>query len=307
MKMENVEDVVEETSAVDSEQKMLKLMAEMQAQAQAQVPENKIPTLNDNNTSNNIGVSIKPDTNVNYWDIDDIPTKYRLYPEGTKLSARPLKVLEIKKLTSINEMNADSVVNDILRKCVRGIDINEIYSADKMYLLLWLRANSFRDNNYVVGYVCPLCNTESSYHFDINNIEIDYLSDNYDPNKLITFSNGDEVKVKLLQIKDEIATTSFINRYSSLFENTNDGIDDELLALSFMIEYVNGVEMDPLQKYNYILDMNPGDFAALTTRLQDTTVGIKQVMNVTCNECGGESQLGITFQPDFFLPRYQTK
>jgi len=305
MKMEDVNDSVD--PSIESEQKMMKLMAEMQAQAQQQQPVGNVPTINDANTVDNIGVNIKPDTNVNYWDIIDIPTKYRLYPEGTQITARPLKVLEIKKLTSINEYNADSVVNDILRKCVRGIDVNEIYSADKMYLLLWLRANSFRDNNYVVGFTCNLCDKESSYHFDIDNIEIDYLSDDYDPDEIIKLSSGDTIKVKLLQIKDEIATTSFINRYSSLFDNSGDGIDDELLALSFMIELVNGVAMDPLKKYNYVLDMNPGDFAALTTRLQDTTVGIKPFMNVTCEECGGESQLGITFQPDFFLPRTKTK
>jgi hypothetical protein len=32
--------------------------------------------------------------NSNYWEIKDIPTRYKLYPEGTRIEARLLKVIE---------------------------------------------------------------------------------------------------------------------------------------------------------------------------------------------------------------------
>ena len=38
--------------------------------------------------------------NSNYWDITGLPTGGLLYPAGTKIMGRPLKVLEVKKLTS---------------------------------------------------------------------------------------------------------------------------------------------------------------------------------------------------------------
>jgi len=310
MQMSNTDDVVTEgpeLPAIDetkvSEQKMLELMAQMQQQA------TDIPDTSVGNTADNIGVTITPEKqdDINYWDIDDIPTKYKLYPDGTKIVARPLKVIEIKKLTALTDDNADTIVNDILRKSIRGININDIYSADKMYLLLWLRANSFRDNKYVVGFGCDKCDKDTTYHFDIENVDVDYIDDDYDPSKSIVLSNGDTIKVKLLQIKDELALSTFNVKYRSAIEKSGEPVDDELLAISFMIDTINNTSLDSISTYNYLLDMQPGDFATLTTLLGDNNVGIKSTMSVVCSECGGESQLGITFHPDFFLPTYKAR
>ena len=260
------------------------------------------------NTHNSVAVNVQPlvDNNTNYWDIDDLPTKYRLYADGVKLRARPLKVIEVKKLTAITDDNADSVVNDIIRKCVTGIDYQSIYSADKLYLLLWLRANSFRDNNYVVDFHCSKCSSESTYHFSVDNVIVDYMSKDYDPNEIITFSTGDKASLKLLQIRDEISMSSFKDKYFDLFNESGDEIDSELLSVSFMIDRINGEQHDPLSRYNYVLSMQPGDFSLLTTQLSKYSVGVKPYMNATCDVCGGESQIGISFHPDFFLPKVKS-
>jgi len=282
-----------------AEQKMLKLMEQMQQQAAPQ----EHSTNTGVNTKSNIAMNIPVETDINYWDIDVLPTRYKFYGEGVKLQARPLKVIDVKKLTSINDENADAIVNDIIKKCVRGVDIKELYSADKMYILLWLRANSFRDNKYVVEFNCPKCEQESSYHFDIDNINVDYIDDSYDPDKVVTLSNGDDITFKLLQIKDEIAIESFGIKYGDIFANSGEEIDQELLAISFMINTVNNAPMDDVSRYNYLLNMNPGDFSIVTTHLNNMNVGVKSYMNATCNKCGGESHIGITFHPDFFLPK----
>ena len=109
------------------------------------------------------------------------------------------------------------------------------------------------------------------------------------------------------QIKDELALNTFNIKHRSLFEKSGNEVDDELLAISFMIDTINGAKLDAVQQYNYILDMQPGDFSSLTTMLGEIVVGIKPYMNVTCKECGGESQIGITFHPDFFLPRFRVE
>ena len=300
----NMSNINEDTSpnevddSVKSENKMLHLVEQMQQQAANNETHN-----NESNTKSNIALNLPVETDVNYWDIDTIPTRYKFYDDGVKLKARPLKVLDVKKLTSINDDNADTIVNDIIKRCVRGVDVRELYSADKMYILLWLRANSFRDNKYVVGYTCPKCEQESSYHFEIDNVNVDYISDNYDPNKFVELSNGDVLEFKLLQIKDEIAIESFETKYGDIFSNSGDEIDQELLAISFMIKLVNSAPMDDVSRYNYILNMSPEDFSTITTHLNDMNVGVKSYMNVSCDKCGGESHIGITFHPDFFLPK----
>ena len=304
--MDDIGNNIEENdTSVVSEQKMMNFMDQLKENSPQQTTRDESPV--DRNTQHNVGMNLQVEKDVNYWDITDLPTMYRLYPTGTQLTARPLKVLDVKKLTSINDENGDTIVNDILRKCVRGIDVSEIYSADKMYLLLWLRANSFRDNNYIVGYQCSVCEQESSYHFTIDKVNVDYLSDTYVPDTITSLSNGDDITFKFLQIKDEMAISSFHTRYGNIFANSGEDIDDELLAISYMIKTINGNPLDDVKRYTYLLNMSPEDFSKITTTLNIDNVGVKSYMNVECEKCGGESHVGITFLPDFFLPKLRTK
>ena len=245
---------------------------------------------------------------ANYWEVTDIPTKYKLYPVGTHIMVRPLKVLDVKKLTSMSEENAEYVIRDILRKCVRGIDINELYSADKIYMIFWLRANSFRDNRYVVDFVCEKCDSDSEYHFDLGNIRINYIEDSYDPYKIITVSTGDEITLGMLKIKDEIEMENFKQRYQQMFANSEEGIDDNILNLSFLINTINGKQYDPLHKYQYCVDsLSAGDFSTLTTYIMNTSIGVDPIMTIKCQKCGGESLMGLTFHPDFLFPKDSAK
>jgi len=301
----NIPKVKNNGEQLSSDEKMLALMQKMNSSI-AQGNLSEVQKLQQNSGGAKF-LNLKPEDNSNYWEIKTLPTKYRLYPEGTVISARPLKVLEVKKLTSLNEYNADSIINDILRKCVRGIDINDIYIGDKLYILYWLRANSFRDNNYVVDFDCPHCAKQSNYHFDINCVNINPIDDTYSENDSIKLSNNDGLTIRFLRIKDEIGMVSFKERYTQLFSDSGDEIDDELLALSFMISSINGREFEPIAKYNYLLDMMPEDYSTLSTYIFDNSIGIKQYMTVKCSKCGGESQIGITFRPDFFLPKSITK
>ena len=317
MKMEDVSENksdVQDTGVSESD-KALELLMEQMASAQKDAehaPVGLLPDANDKksvylNTPDSIGVSLKEETDINYWDIDGLPTKNLLYPEGTRISARALKVMDVKKLTSIDDETADIVVNDILRKCVRGIDIYDIYSADKLYILLWLRANSFKDNKYVVDYHCSKCDKSSSYHFDVTNINVDYLTSSYVNNNTVTLDNGDIIKTSLLTIRDEINIKSFHDKYEDVFVEKFEEIDDDLLSISFMIDTINGKTVDnTFDKYEYLLNMDPGDFAVLTGFLSDINVGVKPYMTVKCTECGGDSQIGVTFHPDFFLPSVTT-
>lgn len=294
----------------ESEQKMLALMEQMTNNANmgqnkpTMANTNPIPPMMDSGAKF-MNVKPKVDDSAIYWDVTGIPTGYKLYPEGTAIKARPLKVLEVKKLTSINEYNADQVINDILSKCITGIDINELYISDKLYLIFWLRANSFRDSNYLVDFICPKCDKDSHYHFNIDSVNIDPVKDEYNENRIIKLSSGDEITIRLLKVKDEIGLDSFKDRYGTIITNSGDEIDDELLGLSFMIDTINGKHPDPLSKYNYILGLDPQDYSTISTYVDDNIVGVKPYMNVVCEKCGGESQIGITFRPDFFLPKYR--
>jgi len=282
------------TDSVDvDEQKMLAMYKSMQ-QAVSRGDMDAVASIQQDSKA------FTADTNNNYWEVTGLPTGGKLYPEGTKIVARPLKVLEVKKLTSINEYNAESVITDILRKCVRGISVDEIYLNDKVFILFWLRANSFRNNSYVVDFECPKCEKESTYHFEINNIQIKSV-ENFE--KDLVLDSGDAISLKFLKIKDEKDIGNFRERYEQIIVKAGGEVDEELVGMSFMIDTINNVKVSPLDKYNYVLRLEPEDFSMLLTHIENNTASVKPYMNIACNLCGGETQLGLSFRPDFFLPK----
>jgi ribosomal protein S27E len=244
---------------------------------------------------------MNPPTGANYWDIQGLPSKYKLYPEGTRIQGRPLKVLEVKKISSINESNADFIINDVLRRTIKGIEIENILVADKLFIIFWLRDNTYRDSGYVVDFKCPKCEKESNYHFELDNLEVKYLSDNYDPNKILTLPSGNKMSLRFLTIADEL----YLDRFKEMNSQAVGEIDSELLSLARMITSINGEEKSLIEKYHYIIDMNPGDFSYIGSYIEKFGMGIQPYMNVKCNDCGGTAQLGISFRSDFFVPTYK--
>lgn len=241
---------------------------------------------------------IMPENNANYWTIEGLPSRYKLYPEGTKIYGRPLKVLEIKKLSSINDTNADYVINEVLRKTIKGIKIDDLYIADKLFIVFWLRANTYRDSGYIVNFTCSKCETESNYHFEINNLEVQNIGEDFDPNKEIKLKSGDIVKINFLTVSDSLIIERFKEMNTKLFGE----IDNELINIAAMIKEINGNNSSLLEKYRFILEMDPGDFSYISQYIEKNGMGIKPYMNVKCNKCGGTAPVGITFHTSFLFP-----
>lgn len=239
--------------------------------------------------------------NSNYWEITNLPSRYKLYPEGTKIMGRPLKTLELKKLSSMNDSNANFIINDILKKTIKGINIDDIYIADKLFLILWLRANSFRDSSFRVDFHCDKCETDSDFHFDVDNIEIKYLSDSYNPDKQIVLKSGHRIKLDFLTIGDENKVERFKeNNKGSLME-----FDSEMLTIASMISEVDGQRLGMFEKYMFVVNLDPQDFTMIVSYVDTFGMGIQPYMNVKCAKCGGISQLAVTFRPEFFFPSYK--
>lgn len=239
-------------------------------------------------------------TNSNFWKIEGLPSKGRFYPEGTEILGRPMKVLEVKKVSSITEDNGEYILNDVIRKTTTGIDINNMYVADKLYIIFWLRANTYRESGYVVPFACPKCEKKSEYHFDINNLEVQNLSDDFSPDKEIKVGNA-TIKYDYLRVKDEL----YINRFRELNAEAVGQVDAELLAIAQMIKTINGQSKTLLEKYYWITDIEPGDFSYLKTYIEKKGMGIKPIVRVECKDCGGTGLVPVAFQESFFIPEYK--
>jgi hypothetical protein len=235
----------------------------------------------------------------NYYVIKGLPSGGKFYPQGTEIMGRPLKVLEVKQLSAINEDNADNIINSILRKSVKGLPIDDILIADKLFIMFWLRTNTYRESNYILNYKCGTCKEEVSYEFLLENLGIKNVPDTFSIERL-TFKlkgNQDEIKFGFPTIKQERVADEFKNNASYI-----NNIDTDIVGLCVLIKSINGESKSMLEKYNYIISLDPSDYAYLISYINKWSFGIDPIVNATCKNCGGVSLMGVSFQGDFWIP-----
>ena len=197
----------------------------------------------------------------------------------------------------------DMIINDVISKSVKGLEINEILSSDKLYILFWLRANTYKETGFTVDFPCTLCDKDSSYEFNLDCIKTIDLDENYDPDKELTLpASGNIITIKQLTIGDSKGVSSFIKARKQSLST----FDEEILNIAAQITTIDGEQQNSLlAMYNYTSELNPSDYAYLSSYISHIDFGINNNIEVKCRKCGGDSLTGVTFRSEFFLPEYK--
>lgn len=226
--------------------------------------------------------------------IEGLPSGGKFYDEGTKIYSRPLKVLELKKLAAMTEDNFNQVIHDILQGSVWGIDVDDLVLIDKIFIILWQRANTFEDEKFDVSFICPDCKKESNYHFDLTCVSVDDVPEGAGKNAEYAIGD-DKIVLDMLRVKDEAV----------LLERTADkNLDSDVVMMAMRIKKVNGKTLNFEQAYKFISEMNPANFMKLVKVMNETDVEVKPNISVVCKECGGRVEIPMSFRGNFFLPTY---
>lgn len=241
----------------------------------------------------------------NYWVIDNLPSKCLFYEPGTQIVGRALKTLEVKQLTTIDESNADYIINSIIDKAVKGIKVDDLLVADKLYILFWLRANTYRESGLSVSFNCPSCRAISTYDFTLDCLDIKSCEDDIDyDSELILPASQQTVKFRFKRIKDENKIASFLAKNKNLHTK----YDLDILNIAGVISHINGEESNSLfNNYEFLVNLEPVDYAYILSGLEYIDIGVSDRLSVVCNKCGGHTHTGVSFRPDFFIPTYQFK
>jgi len=227
--------------------------------------------------------------------IDGIPSK-NYY--GADLYGRPLNVLELKKLSGITPSNANNTINDILRLAISGVEHDKILTNDKIYLTLWLRANTYPQSGYSVPFECPLCQSESNYDFKTDDIVVNEISDKDVGD--IQEIEGDIYRFKYMTIGDETR----ISKFKDSVKKSMARYDSEIINIAAQIEEINGQKATIMLAYDKLIS-SPQIFSRVISYLNGFDFGVKETFNVTCNKCGEITTAGLSFRPDFFIPVYR--
>lgn len=234
-----------------------------------------------------------------FIEVTGLPSKMKLYPEGTKIYSRSLKLLEVKKLSSMTSENFNDVINTILKDTVKGIAVEDLITSDKFYLIFWQRANTYRGDGFSVDFKCPSCETASKYDFDISSIEIKDIAEDYDPTTEYEIGSHKYV-LGQLTVRDEQLMLNYGKN------NKMKDLDEDILLLSAVLRTIDGQKVNLTDKYNHIVDLDPSSFVQLHNAYKKNEISVIPEMKVKCKACGEVVETPLNFRPEFFLPTYQS-
>lgn len=242
---------------------------------------------------------------IEYWPITELPSNFQFYPKNTKIFGRVLEVAEIKKIALAlqNNEKLDFTIRQVLKRAIKGVNIDDLIQPDKLYLLLWLRANTFNESGYSVDFHCLKCNKDSTYDFTLDNLQIKYFNEEFFNHNTVKLKNGDEIVLNFLTLKEEEQQEIF----KIEFEKMED-LDDDILDLACSIKSINGERLPLINRYTYLTNpkkIDAMDYMKLETVMNKYDFGVTQNLIVKCNQCGGEGPVGITFRKSFFVPEFR--
>jgi hypothetical protein len=263
------------------------------------VPEESSPLSAE--TNNTIDETKQSLSDVNVWEIKGLPSRGVFYQ--FPLTGRPLTVLEVKRTTSISSDNIDEIIDTILASAVSGINVDDILVDDKLYILYWLRAQTFINDGFDIPYTCPTCKASAPYHFSVNNIEQNYLAEDFEFSQLEFINPLDNAKIKYhpRTIGDEKKVKYFINKMKNIAN-----LDIDLLNIAIQISEINGEHVFLENAYNYLIK-DSQNFAVLLSNMNTCSCGIAELFTVKCSNCKEAGFVPITFQSSFMLPTYNAK
>jgi hypothetical protein len=125
------------------------------------------------------GVPVSTDVEVNLPSENRI---YRLLDESKPITIRPMTFEDEKSLIN-GEDNEDSV-NLLLSRCVSNINVNDLITIDKFYLLMKLREISYGDD-YNVLLMCSHCGAENPTNVKLSELNVNPVPDDFQEPKVL--------------------------------------------------------------------------------------------------------------------------
>lgn len=218
----------------------------------------------------------------NYWNIplSELPTRGMFYNKDAKIKMRSMSVLDVKFLATYRPELATEVCNELLFKCsyLENIKLEDLYLPDRIYLIFWIRNNSFTNGSSYVFDVkeCPHCSNSYKAEVKLSDFRIKYL---------------DKEFVKKIFLEDyNVEMPITIPKFSDSLYKPKTSIEEMALWLNLNIPYK--------QKCNLIENMSGLDAAKLYNTIENNFCGFEKEFNIHCPYCGGTLPITIDLSDD---------
>lgn len=216
---------------------------------------------------------------MNFWSIelDRLPSKGRYYSRKGRIGIRPLTVGNLKYLATANPSTVTGMLNNVLEDCLKleNIKFDELYKADRDFLLFWIRTNSFvSSNGYNIDIKCPHCNRPISQFMKLDNLSITDIDDT-------TYQTW------------ESPTGLLIHPFSPKVNDFLYELEDK--SLETILNYTNVRELCPKDTNLtwWVMHQDAEFYARALAIANAGKFGVNSLTELHCNHCGNPVYINI--------------
>lgn len=217
----------------------------------------------------------------NYWTIPltDLPTRGLFYDPNAMIKLRGMTVMEVKFLATYQPMLATEICNEILSKCaiLDNIKLEDLYLPDRMYLIFWIRNNSFTNRN---GYnlhikACEHCKQPYDTSIKLEEFNIKYL-DEFESSVFLPDTNID-MPISIPKFKDSLEKPTDDTETVALYLDTQNTFED---------------------KCKFVENLTALDYATLYNHVVKNSCGFQELFEIRCPHCGAVSHVMLKMHDD---------
>ena len=217
---------------------------------------------------------------------------------------RPMTVNEEKILTTPRMVKSGQALDGVFQNCIKSdINVGELLSSDRVYLMLWLRSVSY-GNIYKFNMTCPsqTCEKRFEHSVDLSNHPINEMQDP-EVKEPFTFHlpvMGYDLAFRLPRGKDEVEMIKMQNEPKAL-NASDETLVKRMSSVIFSItDPETKKELPKDQIDSFINSMVAGDASLFREELIRLDAGVEDIKGIACPHCGHEFDSPIPITENFF-------
>jgi hypothetical protein len=215
--------------------------------------------------------------------IVDLPSKGRFYKDFNGLKITPLLFEDEQKILMSKNKNINPI-NEIISKCIDGVDVNDLLDVDKLYVLLKIKEISYGPD-YKFDIMCPACGTNGNSLLPIKDIPVKFIPEDVsDPREVLLPVLKAKVKIRFLRTYDEkyfLKPEDFLTNLYRLIVSINDNKDPVFIA-------------------KVLKKLHIRDVKTIRNEINSKSYGVDTTFRFECPSCGHNSIVNIPFDANFF-------
>jgi hypothetical protein len=216
--------------------------------------------------------------------ITDLPSRGKFYQGFQGVEVKPLTFTDEQKILNAKNLKTD-IVSKLLEKSIEGVDVDELLSMDKMFLLMKVREVSYGDN-YEFNITCPACTFEIKTSLNLSeNLNMTQVPDDLeDPREVFLPKLKVKAKVRFPRSREEVFLMDVDEIHKNMYRfvvSINDNADPVFVSKALKRMHIQDIK-------KLISEINKGEY------------GVNPRFIFECPECTHTETMAIPMDVSFF-------